>query len=315
MVRQQRISGQAVDIARNYDPDADVVYYCGDVRDILPDIPEEAVQLVVTSPPYNMGKEYETDKSLAEYRVFHRSVIEQLVRVLRPEGSICWQVGNYVDNGEILPLDYLFHGIFSDFGLHLRNRIIWRFRHGLHCSNRFSGRYETVLWYTKSDDYVFNLDPVRVPQRYPNKRHYKGPLRGEKSCNPLGKNPSDVWDIPNVKSNHCEKTIHPCQFPVELVERFILSMTHEGDLVFDPYGGVGSVAVAALKRDRRSISAETVREYADIAVERIQQMALGELKTRPMNTPIHEPPVRRKYVQQFIGGILDDNGDTRGPGR
>ncbi|MFO7957965.1 MAG: site-specific DNA-methyltransferase [Candidatus Brocadiia bacterium] len=298
---------QLVKLSRTYDPDSEVVFYHGDVRSLLPDIPDESVQLVVTSPPYNIGKEYEKDRTLREYRAFHRSVISRLVRLLRPQGSLCWQVGNYVDDGEILPLDYLFHNMFSEFGLHLRNRIIWRFRHGLHCANRFSGRYETILWYTKTDDYVFNLDPVRVPQRYPGKKHYKGPKRGQKSGNPLGKNPSDVWDIPNVKSNHCEKTIHPCQFPVELVERLVLALTDEGDTVMDPYAGVGSVAVAALKRKRKSISAETVGKYVDVAIDRIMKMARGDLKTRPMNKPVHEPDTDPRYVQQFIGGILDDS--------
>ena len=116
----------------------------------------------------------------------------------------------------------------------MRNRIIWHFGHGLHASKRFSGRYETIIWFTKSDNYYFNIDPTRIPQKYPNKKHFKGKKRGELSCNPLGKNPSDVWDIPNVKSNHIEKTDHPCQFPVALVERFILSTTKERDIVFDP---------------------------------------------------------------------------------
>ena len=135
---------------------------------------------------------------------------------------------------------------FKGFGLKLRNRIIWRFNHGLHCKKRFSGRYETILWFTKNDEYVFNLDPVRVPSKYPGKRHFKGPKRGQLSGNPLGKNPSDiwdvvqqdwedeVWDIPNVKANHPEKTEHPCQFPVELVQRCVLALTQPGGSRFRP---------------------------------------------------------------------------------
>ena len=110
---------------------------------------------------------------------------------------------------------------------------------GLHCKKRLSGRYETILWFTKSDDYTFNLDPIRVPQKYPNKKYFKGKNKGKLSCNPLGKNPSDVWEIPNVKHNHVEKTEHPCQFPVELVDRLVLSLTNEGDVVFDPFLDLG----------------------------------------------------------------------------
>ena len=160
-------------------------------------------------------------------------VIRECVRLLHDRGSICWQVGNYVENGEIVPIDTLLYPLFRAQGLKLRNRIIWHFGHGLHCKNRLSGRYETINWWTKGEDYTWNLDPIRVP--YPNKRHFKGPNVGKLSGNPKGKNPSDVWEFPNVKSNHPEKTSHPCQFPVELVERLVLSLTHEGDRVFDPF--------------------------------------------------------------------------------
>jgi adenine-specific DNA-methyltransferase len=201
-----------------------------------------------------------------------------------------------VDNGEIIPLDILLFPIFSKLNLHLRNRIIWHFGHGLHAKNRFSGRYEVILWFTKSDDYVFNLDPVRVPQKYPQKRHYKGPKKGQLSGNPLGKNPSDIWNIPNVKSNHVEKTAHPCQFPVELIERFVLSLTNEGDWVFDPFMGVASTAIASLLHKRKSMGAEIIKDYVDIGWDRIEKAEKGELKIRPMNRPIYNPENPETYI-------------------
>ena len=158
-------------------------------------------------------------------------VIKECVRALSDTGSICWQVGNYVNNGSIIPLDTILYPLFTDLNLVMRNRIIWHFEHGLHCSKRFSGRYETIIWFTKKrKDFVFNLDTVRVPQKYPAKKYFKGPKAGQYSCNPLGKNPGDIWDIPNVKNNHIEKTDHPCQFPVGLIERLVLSMTKRGGL-------------------------------------------------------------------------------------
>ena len=172
--------------------------------------------------------------------------IDECVRILKEEGSICWEIGNYVDNGEIIPLDILLYDCFKSNGLKLRNRIVWQFGHGLHCSNRFSGRYETILWFTKSDSYTFNLDAVRIPQKYPGKKHFKGPNIGKYSSNPKGKNPSDVWDIPNVKSNHVEKTCHPCQFPIALVQRLVLALSNEHDILFDPFLGVGSTAVGRI---------------------------------------------------------------------
>ena len=211
------------------------VLYQGDCLKLLKGIPDESLQLIVTSPPYNIGKEYEMKLKLSQYIEQQASIIKECVRALSVQGSICWQVGNHVDNGSIIPLDTILYPIFIDLGLQMRNRVVWHFEHGLHCSKRFSGRYETIMWFTKSSDYVFNLDPIRVPQKYPGKKYFKGPNAGKYSCNPLGKNPGDVWIIPNVKSNHVEKTMHPCQFPVELIERLVLSMSNEGDWVFDPF--------------------------------------------------------------------------------
>lgn len=272
-----------------FDPSADMIYFSGDVKDLLPDIPDEFIQLVVTSPPYNLGKEYEEKLNLDSYIHQQKEIITECVRVLKPQGSICWQVGNFVENGEIIPLDVLLYPIFSDLKLHLRNRIIWHFGHGLHAKNRFSGRYEVILWFTKSNDYVFNLDDVRVPQKYPNKKHFKGPKKGELSGNPLGKNPSDIWNIPNVKSNHVEKTRHPCQFPVELIERLVLGLSNEGDWVFDPFMGVATTAVASLIHHRKAIGAEIIKEYIDIGWDRIKKAEQGSLKIRPMNRPVYDP--------------------------
>lgn len=276
-------------VASNYSKNNNVVLYLGDTKELLSQIPDGEAQLVVTSPPYNIGKEYEDVLDLDVYLSEQETVIKECVRILSDSGSICWQVGNYVKDGEVFPLDTLLYPIFKKYGLKLRNRIIWHFGHGLHCQKRFSGRYETINWYTKTDDYYFNLDPVRVPQKYPTKKHFKGEKRGQLSCNPLGKNPTDIWDIPNVKSNHVEKTIHPCQFPVELIERLVLSMTQEGDLVYDPFMGVGTTAIASYRHKRRVAGAETVKEYVEVAKERLSLEEKGLLRTREMGKPIHDP--------------------------
>lgn len=272
-----------------FDARCKAVVYLGDCLDLLQQIPSSSVQLVITSPPYNLGKEYEKRTKIEEYLRQQRAVIAECYRVLKPEGSICWQVGNYVENGSIIPLDCMLFPIFSELGMKMRNRIVWHFEHGLHCSRRFSGRYETIMWFTKSDEYYFNLDPVRVPQKYPGKKYFKGPKAGEYSCNPLGKNPGDVWLIPNVKSNHVEKTKHPCQFPVELVERVILATTQEGDWVLDPFLGVGSSVVAALLNGRRGAGAEIDKTYVGIAHERIAKAREGKLSVRPRSRPVFDP--------------------------
>jgi adenine-specific DNA-methyltransferase len=279
----------AMNIAATFSPNERIVVYPGDCMQLLKSIPDGAMQLVVTSPPYNIGKEYEKRVSLPVYLEQQREVITECVRTLSDRGSICWQVGNFVEDGSIVPLDSVLHPIFTDLGLRMRNRIIWHFEHGLHCSRRFSGRYETIIWYTKTKDFVFNLDAVRVPQKYPGKKYFKGPKAGEYSCNPQGKNPGDLWVIPNVKSNHVEKTVHPCQYPVELIERLVLSMTNEHDWVLDPFLGVGTSVIAAIRHGRKGVGAEIVPKYAEIARARIQQEVSGTLRTRPMDRPVYDP--------------------------
>ncbi len=252
-----------------------VVIYPGDCLELFKAIPDESLQLIVTSPPYNIGKEYERRLNIDLYLQQQAHVIAECTRTLSPRGSICWQVGNYVDRGAIIPLDTVLYPIFSKLGLKMRNRIIWHFEHGLHCSRRFSGRYETIMWFTKSEDYTFNLDAIRVPQKYPGKKYFKGPKAGQYSCNPLGKNPGDMWIIPNVKSNHVEKTEHPCQFPVELIERLVLCLSDEGDWVVDPFLGSGTSVIAAIRHGRRGAGAETVAKYITLARERVRQEFQG----------------------------------------
>jgi adenine-specific DNA-methyltransferase len=285
----ETLFGKSQKIADEFALSESIVVYPGDCLELLKTIPNESLQLIATSPPYNIGKEYEKRLHLDLYLRQQAQVIAECVRALSPKGSICWQVGNYVDKGAIVPLDTALYPIFWGLSLRMRNRIIWHFEHGLHCSRRFSGRYETIIWFTKSDDYIFNLDPVRVPQKYPGKKYFKGPKAGQHSCNPLGKNPGDLWVIPNVKSNHVEKTEHPCQFPVELIERLVLSLTNQGDWVFDPFLGTGTTVIAAIRHGRRGVGAETVGKYVELARRRIQQEMEGTLQTRPMDRPVYDP--------------------------
>lgn len=285
-IAKRRLSAASVSRLQR-DAQAEIV--CEDNLKFMRRLTAESMNLIVTSPPYNLGKEYEEKRSKERHVEEQAACIAEAVRLLHPKGSICWQVGNHVQNGEIFPLDIILYPLFKNHGLQLRNRIVWTFGHGLHCQKRFSGRHETILWFTKSDDYTFNLDPVRVPSKYPEKKHFKGPNKGKVSSNPLGKNPADVWDIPNVKSNHVEKTDHPCQFPIGLVERLVLSLTNKGENVLDPYIGVGSSAIAALKQDRNAFGCDLDRSYIDVAWERIHQLRAGELRTRPMNKPVYDP--------------------------
>lgn len=289
-------------IGARYVPTNDVTLRVGDCRRLLREIPDSTVQLVVTSPPYNIGKPYEHIRMLTAYTADQEEVIAECVRILRDGGSLCWQVGNHVtSSGGILPLDIHFHPVFASHGLHLRNRIIWHYEHGLHCRQRFSGRYETILWYTKGKRYLFHLDPVRVPQKYPGKKAYAGPRKGQYSGHPNGKNPGDVWAIPNVKANHPEKTAHPCQFPIEIPERLVLALSKAGDLVVDPFVGTGTTLVAAVLHRRKAAGADIVKEYVDIARRRLRQVQRGTLRRRPLGAPIYVPSADSNLVRRPAG--------------
>lgn len=279
----------------------DYIIHHGDSLRWLADLARNEVRadLIVTSPPYNVGKEYEKAMPVEIYAARQERYVDACVGILKPGGSICWQVGSMILGSgwdkETVPLDLLLHGSFKRHGLVLRNRIVWTYGFGHHDSVRFSGRHETILWYTKPGGrYRFNLDAVRVPQKYPNKKHFAGPKKGRLSGNPLGKNPGDVWDIPNVKHNHREKTEHPAQYPIALVERLVLALTDPGELVIDPFLGSGTTLLAALLHGRRCYGAERESRYIDISLSRLGELQRGVLPVRD-GSPPYSPKGDRGY--------------------
>jgi adenine-specific DNA-methyltransferase len=275
---------------------------------ILPKLPSQSVHLTLTSPPYYVGKAYDTSTDIEEFRRLHEKVLPQIVRITKDGGSICWQVGYHVSKGHYTPLDFIIHEIMSQFKeVHLQNRTIWEFGHGLHLTRRFSGRHEVILWYSKGKDYYFDLDAVRVPQKYPGKLRYKGEKKGEISGNPLGKNPSDVWEFPNVKAAHVEKTEHPCQFPIALAQRLIRALTQKGDVVLDPFVGSGSTAVAAALDERSFIAIEINKKFVAVAQKRIEQAAEGTLRHRDDSPPLRPDPTWKvaRFPDQFRNVELD----------
>lgn len=282
-------------IYKNYNENNKVTLHDGDCMELLRKLPNESVDLIVTSPPYCIGKAYENPHDdIKTFKSQHIKMFDEIYRVVKPGGSICWQIGYHVSDKCVIPLDCIIYDIFTSLSeshehpFILRNRIIWTFGHGLNSTKRFSGRHETIMWFTKGEQTQFNLDDVRVPQKYPGKRSYRGPNKGQLSGNPLGKNPSDVWDIPNVKAKHIEKTEHPCQFPVAIPQRLIKALTLPGELVLDPFMGSGTTGVAALVEGRRFAGSELDKKYYDIAVKRLTDADNGTAKIRE-DRPVIEP--------------------------
>lgn len=272
--------------------------HAGDCAELLRQLPDGSIPLTLTSPPYCIGKAYEDKHRAEDFIEDHEAILPEIVRITKDGGSICWQVGYHVTDGVVMPLDFVVFQILSRFPeIRLRNRIIWTFGHGMHDPNRFCGRHETLLWFTKGADYTFNLDAVRVAQKYPGKKGYKGKKKGEFTGNPLGKNPSDVWqhpgdvwDFPNVKARHREKTGHPCQFPIALATRVIKALTKKNGLVLDPYSGAGTTAAAAALTGRRFVGAELEPKYYQIAIDRINAAHAGTLDYRAEDKPVYAPP-------------------------
>lgn len=251
--------------------DPNHIYY-GDTLDLLRSLPDESVDMVITSPPYNLGKSARSPTSFDEYLDFQEQVIDECIRVLKEGGSIFWQVAVYTKDGQHFPLDVKVFPMFEERGMKPRNRIIWTKGHGYNAKKRFSCRHETMLWFTKGDDYKFDVDPVRVPQKWPNKKSYSGDNKGEVTSHPDGKNPGDVWDdITHIKWNNPEQTIHSAQFPEELARRAILPTTDEDDLILDPFIGTGTVARVAKDYDRQFIGAEIGERIWKVAKLRIEK--------------------------------------------
>ncbi len=283
-----------------------IIMYNEDCLNVFSSIDDNSIDLIVTSPPYCMGKEYESiSDDIESFLSLNKKALNEAHRVIKKGGSICWQIGFHVKDSVIVPLDCLTYEIVQKLNeplpteekLYLHNRIVWTFGHGLNAEKRLSGRYETIMWFTKGKDYIFNLDEIRVPQKYPGKKYSKGKKAGQFSGNPLGKNPSDVWDIPNVKANHIEKTEHPCQFPIAIPQRLIKALTKLDGIVMDPFAGSGTTAIACIIEGRKFIGCEVKKEYIQIADKRIQEALRGEVRYRP-DVPVVEPDIKQKVAQK-----------------
>lgn len=246
-----------------------------DVLDFLESMPDESIQLVVSSPPYNIAKPYNGSPSADAMRpLFYlgwlAQVISECARVLKPGGVICFQVGSTRDwMGQLLPLDVAVFEYFRQCHLTFQNRVVWTVPHGLTPKQRLAERYETLLIFSKGEP-TFNPNAARIPQKQPGKRAFKGPNQGKLSGNPLGAWPTNVWDdIGNVGHAHPDKEFgdHPAQFPLALAKRAILLYSMPGDVVCDVFSGSGTTQVGAIQTGRAFIGCDLF--YEDLRAKRV----------------------------------------------
>jgi adenine-specific DNA-methyltransferase len=231
-------------------------------------LPDDSIDLIVTSPPYNIGKSYETRQSVDSYVEWSERYLKEVYRVLKPGGNFMFQVGQYVDDStNNVPLTYLLFNPLINIGFKLRQEIIWHFRGGMPAKKKLTGQNEKLMWLYKGDDLpYFDLDAIRVKEWQ----------AFDKRNNPNGKNPTDVWEFNRVAGNSKEKTAHPCQFPVVMIERIIKGWSPTDGIVLDTFMGSGTTAVAAVRTGRKFIGFETDREYVEITNKRLDNETEAE---------------------------------------
>ncbi len=247
----------------------EVALYCADSLELMRRLPEGLVSLTVTSPPYNIGKEYEKKLSLDDYLDWSVRWISEVYRITKPNGAFWLNLG-YLElpgRAKALPILYL---LWDRIPFFIVQEIVWNYGAGVAGKRFFSPRNEKFLWCVKdAQDYKFHLDRVRDK----NVKFPKQKKNGKLKCNPNGKNPTDVWQIPKVTSGENraskERTGHPAQFPIALVERIVAACSDPEDLVLDPFCGSGSTAEVCLRSDRAFIGFEILPRYVELASKRL----------------------------------------------
>ena len=239
----------------------DITYLTGDARELIKNLPDKSIKMAVTSPPYNIGKNYGKyhDKlPLEEWKKLISDITKAMHRVLTDDGSFFMNVSPipFGKDKEILPLQFLVYEIFKEHGFYLRNMITWTFNNMQNPTKRLAGRYEIILWGVKDlNNYIFNLDDIRIPYITKNDKRLTG----------SGRNPTDVWyfDRVNNMTKKKLKLTHPTIYPIEMIERIIKMSTNEHDTILDPFAGSGTTLLAAKKLKRNAIGFDIDRKYKD----------------------------------------------------
>ena len=253
------------------------ILFCGDTLEMQKKINKPLFHAVITSPPYNIGKEYEEVKTVSSYVDWSVRWISDASGLLLSNGAFLLNLG-YIPvegHGRAVPIPYL---IWDKIPLYLNQEIVWNYSAGVACKNYLSPRNEKIMWYVKDkENYTFNLDAIRDKNvKYPNSKR-----NGKPRVNTLGKNPSDVWEIAKVTTGFRraskERTPHPCQFPLDLIDRLILGFSNPGDILFDPFAGSGTTLVSAMLHERFCVGFEIRPEYCEIAKQRMEDAEIRQV--------------------------------------
>ncbi|HHX37453.1 MAG TPA: site-specific DNA-methyltransferase [Clostridiaceae bacterium] len=277
-------------------------FLCGDCTEVMKQLDTESIDLIVTSPPYADQRDYGATNTKIKadgYVEWFRPKAEQMYRILKRNGSFVLNINDKVVDGfQHLFVFKLVITLCDEIGFNLVRDYIW-YNPATPPNVYSTGKYgrtkkshEYCFWFSKSDEWTFNLDPIRTPYKKGMKKFLNGEGKGERSQNTRpsthnfdcekvwtnhgGADPGSVISIANTNSNDSflrlckEKGItHPARFPKRLVEFFILAGSNEGDIVLDPFSGSGTTAVVAAKNNRRWIGIDANQAYCELSKERM----------------------------------------------
>ncbi len=276
-----------------------ITVICGDAIDEMKKLPDRSVRLITTDPPYNLNKNYGVSQDkleFEEYLDFSRRWLREAKRVLTNDGTL------YVFMG-MRYVSYIYAVLEQELNMTFNSWIVWSYTQGIGKTRGFSPRHDDILMFTKSPkDFVFNLDDVRVPQKY------------YRSINNMrGANPGNVWEFSHVHYCNKNRKKHPTQKPEGLFERMILASSNPGDTVLDPFVGSGTTLRVCQQTNRNGIGIDVNPEYVATTKERLAEEFKGfdsiDERTKRAPKDLNDPDFRERYAKKHVEWFLKNHPD------
>lgn len=273
---------------------------CGDALEKMQEIKSNSVDLIIADPPYNLGKDYgngSDSKNFEEYIHFTHKWTEEATRILKQTGTL------YVFMGFRF-ISYLYQILDKENSLNFVNWICWHYTQGIGKIKGFSPRHDDILMFTKSQNYTYNLDSIRIPQKYYRSRN-----------NMRGANPGDVWQFSHIHYCQDNRQDHPTQKPEGLIERMVLASSNEGDLILDPFSGSGTTIRVCQQLNRKCIGIELSEEYVKMTKKRLTEKFTGfdSIDPRMERVPndLNDPEIREEYFQNHLEWFLKNHNGAK----